>query len=81
MAKQPPLDQQSSTLELRELVVNGERRRVKASTLSHALDELGFAPAKVATAVNGDFVSAPRRASCTLAPGDRIEVVAAREGG
>ena len=78
MTEQPTPDLHSST---HELVVNGERRTIKACTLSHMLEQLGFEPAKVATAVNGDFVSVARRARYPLAPGDRIEIVAAREGG
>jgi sulfur carrier protein len=36
---------------------------------------------KVATAVNGDFVSAASRAQRLLSPDDRIEIVAPRQGG
>jgi sulfur carrier protein len=64
-----------------ELTINGERQQVAAGTLAAALAELGFGEVKVATAVNGDFVPAARRAMLQLANGDRLEIVAARAGG
>jgi sulfur carrier protein len=42
---------------------------------------LGFAHAKVATAVNGSFVAAAKRGSTPLAPKDEVEIVAPRQGG
>ncbi len=63
------------------LVVNGEARDAVSTTLAALLDELGFAGLKVATAVNGDFVPERRRAETKLSAGDRIEVVAPRQGG
>jgi len=42
---------------------------------------LGFAEAKVATAVNGDFVPAGARAQRALGDGDRVEVLAPMQGG
>ena len=67
--------------EMFELTVNGEQRLVAAATLARAVDELGFAGAKVATALNGDFVPAGQRADTVLKAGDRIEIVSARQGG
>lgn len=63
------------------IVVNGERTEVKALTLAALLSELQLADAKVATAVNGDFVPERRRAEHHLADGDRVEIVAPRQGG
>ena len=63
------------------LVVNGELREVAAATLADALQSLDFAEAKVATAVNGEFVPARAREATTLKDGDRIEIVAPRQGG
>ena len=37
--------------------------------------------AKVATALNGEFVPARARAATPLKEGDRIEIVAPRQGG
>ena len=61
--------------------VNGESKEVAAATLDAALDELGYGGAKVATAVNEDFVPAAARARTELAEGDRLEIVAPRQGG
>ena len=41
----------------------------------------GQAEAKVATAVNEDFVPAARRGAHMLQEGDRVEIVAPRQGG
>ena len=63
------------------LVVNGEAASTAAATLAGLIAERGLAGAKVATAVNGDFVPAGARAETRLADGDRIEIVAPRQGG
>jgi sulfur carrier protein len=63
------------------IVLNGEAREVRAGTLATALEELGYAGATVATAVNGGFVPAGARAGQALAEGDRVEVLAPRQGG
>jgi sulfur carrier protein len=63
------------------LLVNGERRLLEARTLAEALVALDYADAVVATALNGAFVPARVRATTTLADGDRIEIVAPRQGG
>lgn len=64
-----------------KITLNGTRIEVQAATLAAALDELGYGGAKVATAVNESFVPAAMREQTMLAPGDRIEVVAPRQGG
>ena len=61
--------------------VNGEAREIAAATLAEALAELGWADAKVATALNGAFVPAAARAAQTLRDGDRVEVLAPMQGG
>jgi sulfur carrier protein len=63
------------------LVVNGERQDVPAVTLAEALQSLDLAEAKVATALNGEFVPARARHATALKDGDRIEIVAPRQGG
>jgi sulfur carrier protein len=63
------------------LVVNGEPQEVPAATLADALQSLDLAEAKVATALNGEFVPARSRASTPVKDGDRIEIVAPRQGG
>lgn len=64
-----------------KLIVNGVERDVAAATLEEALQALEYAAAVVATALNGDFVPARARAETPLNEGDRIEIVAPRQGG
>jgi sulfur carrier protein len=63
------------------LIVNGERREVAAATLFEALQALDYGEAKVATALNGEFVPARARGATLIKDGDRIEIVAPRQGG
>lgn len=63
------------------LIVNGSALEVEAETLDGALAALDYGEAKVATAVNGAFVPASGRAARRLEDGDRIEIVAPRQGG
>ena len=64
-----------------QIILNGEPREVRATRLVDLMDELGFAGARVATAVNESFVAAGDRAGVTLTDGDRLEVVAPMQGG
>ncbi|HVI28283.1 sulfur carrier protein ThiS [Hansschlegelia sp.] len=64
-----------------KLIVNGSPLEVEAETLAGALAALDYGDAIVATAVNGAFVPAAGRAARPLAEGDRIEIVAPRQGG
>jgi sulfur carrier protein len=64
-----------------KLVVNGEMQEVPAVTLAEALRSLDLVEAKVATALNGEFVPARARASTPVKEGDRIEILAPRQGG
>ena len=64
-----------------KIILNGEPREVMASRLNDLMDELGYSGAKVATAVNEDFVPAGARADMTLKDGDRLEVLAPMQGG
>lgn len=63
------------------LIVNGSPLEVEAEDLKGALVALDYGDAKVATAVNGAFVPAGAREGRRLADGDRIEIVAPRQGG
>lgn len=63
------------------LLVNGEAVTLRGATLADLLAELGYGSAKVATARNGEFVPERARAVTPLAAGDRIEIVAPRQGG
>ena len=63
------------------ILVNGVSHDTHAVKLAAALGELGYGDKVVATAVNGEFVSAEARAHTSLAEGDRIEVLAPMQGG
>ena len=63
------------------LTINGQPEEHEAVTLGALVDELGLAEAKVATALNGAFVPARARAEIILTAGDRVEIVAPRQGG
>ncbi|MGD0642971.1 MAG: sulfur carrier protein ThiS [Roseiarcus sp.] len=63
------------------LVVNGVEQDVAAETLAAALAALDYAETLVATALNGEFVPARKRAETALREGDRVEIVAPRQGG
>lgn len=64
-----------------KVIVNGDSRDIASRTLGAALDELGFGDSVVATALNGDFISASAREDAPLAEGDRVEIVAPMQGG
>ena len=65
----------------RFIYVNGEPRDLAAGNLAEALAALDYADAIVATALNGEFVPQRKRAETPLAPSDRVEIVAPRQGG
>lgn len=64
-----------------KIMINGTATDVQGETLAVVLEELGYGEAKVATAVNESFVPATARGQTTLAAGDRVEIVAPRQGG
>jgi sulfur carrier protein len=64
-----------------KLVVNGAPQELPAATLAEAVQSLDFGQAKIATALNGEFVPARERQATALKDGDRIEIVAPRQGG
>jgi sulfur carrier protein len=63
------------------ILLNGERIETEACTLAELVAGQGFSAAGVATAVNGAFVPREARAAMQLAGGDRVEIVAPRQGG
>jgi sulfur carrier protein len=63
------------------VLVNGERTETSAASLAELVALLGHGQEAVATALNGDFVPRQARASTRLRPGDKIEIVAPRQGG
>ncbi|MHC1479238.1 sulfur carrier protein ThiS [Frateuria aurantia] len=60
--------------------VNGEMQPW-AADLGRLLERMGLSDAYVATAVNGEFVPARRRAETSLTDGDRVEILAPMQGG
>jgi sulfur carrier protein len=64
-----------------KITVNGTAQETAATTLDTLLIELGYGEAKVATAVNETFVAAALRPEQRLNEGDRVEIVAPRQGG
>ena len=63
------------------ILLNGEPVATDARDLQELCVKLGFAGAKVATALNGSFVAAAKRGSTALSPKDEVEIVAPRQGG
>jgi sulfur carrier protein len=63
------------------VTVNGEPREIAVGNLAEALVALDYEDAVVATALNGAFVPKRKRAETPLSEGDRIEIVAPRQGG
>ena len=64
-----------------KITLNGEARDLPGPSVSDALTHIGLGTAKVATAVNGNFLPAAARASTILKDGDALEVVAPMQGG
>ena len=75
---QQNLTKQSADL---EITVNGERTRTTVQSLDELLVTLDLTDAMVATALNETFVPRGRRAATRLSSGDRIEILAPRQGG
>jgi len=64
-----------------KLTINGEHREVSSATLALLLVELAYDHAFLATAHNGDLVSAEDRSACVLETGDRVEILSPMQGG
>ncbi len=64
-----------------KITVNGTPADIAATDLGAALEELGYGKARVATAVNETFVPAAARAAQALSEGDRLEILAPKQGG
>jgi len=72
--------EQTTTSRL-DVIVNGEACRTAARTVAELVEEHGYSGRRIATAVNGEFVASSARDALQLAAGDRIEIVAPRQGG
>ena len=64
-----------------QILLNGKGYTTEASDLDELCATLGFADAKIATAMNGSFVAASERKATKLAEAAEIEIVAPRQGG
>lgn len=64
-----------------KIVVNGRQTETGAKTLEELCAILGFTDARVATAVNGDFVPETARNAHPLGQNDKVEIVSPRQGG
>ena len=65
-----------------KIIVNGSAHDIRSASLAGALEEIGLgADTVVATALNGEFVASVARRDTMLADGDRVEVLAAMQGG
>ena len=63
------------------ITLNGEPVLTQYNTLADLIGGQGYAATEVATALNGDFVARGARAATLLREGDRVEIVAPRQGG
>ena len=62
--------------------LNGAPAQTGANTLQELVAMLGYhIDAKIATAINGDFVPASKRSEQKLIPDDDVEIVSPRQGG
>ncbi len=63
------------------IIVNGEDKKISNTKLHEVLIELGYTGKKLATALNGNFVSIEDRENTALSEGDKIEVLSPQQGG
>jgi sulfur carrier protein len=64
-----------------QIQCNDQHVQIQAATLDQALTELGYKDARVATALNGEFVPKSERGAMRLKAGDRLEILSAMQGG
>ena len=67
--------------EIFTVIVNGQAQATEHALLGDLVRELRDDADKIATAVNGEFVSIEARDSHTLNDGDQIDIVAPMAGG
>ncbi|MGG7567967.1 sulfur carrier protein ThiS [Rhodovulum sp. DZ06] len=63
------------------ILLNGDPLETEAATVGALLEAEGLGGAKVATALNEEFIPAAQRAETALKDGDRLEVLAPMQGG
>ena len=64
-----------------KLIINGEPQELSPGTLADLLAALDHEGDWLATAVNGDLVPRAEREKIMLNDGDRIEILAPKQGG
>jgi sulfur carrier protein len=63
------------------IIVNGQNKNISKINLSMVLVELGYKQMKLATALNGDFISVEQRDNTELKDGDKLEILSPQQGG
>ncbi|NOZ86163.1 MAG: sulfur carrier protein ThiS [Deltaproteobacteria bacterium] len=66
---------------MRDIILNGEKRRVAARTVSELLEELSLSSRFMVIEINKAAVSRSEYSSTNLSDGDRIEIVSPIGGG
>lgn len=66
-----------------EVVVNGETQRLAPATLRDALCEIGYDPQQqgIAVAVNLAVVPRSQWSDISIAAGDQLDIIGAKQGG
>lgn len=64
-----------------KITLNGEALETQADTLAELIAELEYGDAKIAAALNGQFVPAKHYVDTLITEGCDIEVVAPMQGG
>jgi sulfur carrier protein len=63
------------------IIVNGQNQNISRVNLSMVLEELGYKQMKLATALNGNFISVEQRDNTELKDGDKLEILSPQQGG
>ena len=63
------------------IIVNGQNQNISRANLSMVLEELGYKQMKLATALNGNFISVELRDNTELKDGDKLEILSPQQGG
>ncbi len=64
-----------------KIIVNGQEQDTRAATLADLCRDLGYGEARIATALNGEFVPVAARRETVLREHDKVEIVSPRQGG
>jgi len=64
-----------------QLIVNGERKDIRAARLDALLAELEYDSAHLAIALNYDVIPRAKWSETALKDGDEVEILTPRQGG